>query len=41
MARPPHIDCDQMSDDVREDLFMLSRDWLTDNAFKAELCVWL
>jgi hypothetical protein len=22
MARPPHIDCDQMSDDVREDLFM-------------------
>jgi hypothetical protein len=41
MARPPHIDCDQMSDDVREDLFMSSHDRLTDNAFKAELCVWL
>ena len=35
------VDCDQMSDDVREDLFMPSRDRLTDNAFKAELCVWL
>ena len=31
------VDCDQMSDDVREDLFMPSRDRLTDNAFKAEL----
>ena len=31
------VDCDQMSDDVREDLFMPSRDRLTDNAFKAKL----
>lgn len=31
------VDCDQLSDDVREDLFMPSRDRLTDNAFKAEL----
>ena len=31
------VDCDHMSDDVREDLFMPSRDRLTDNAFKAEL----
>ena len=31
------VDCDKMSDDVREDLFMPSRDRLTDNAFKAEL----
>jgi hypothetical protein len=31
------LDCDKMSDDVREDLFMPSRDRLTDNAFKAEL----
>ena len=31
------VDCDQMSDDVREDLFMPSRDRLTDNAFKGEL----
>jgi hypothetical protein len=31
------VDCNQMSDDVREDLFMPSRDRLTDNAFKAEL----
>jgi hypothetical protein len=31
------VDCDKMSDDVREDLFMPSRDRLTDTAFKAEL----
>jgi hypothetical protein len=31
------VDCDQMSPDVREDLFMPSRDRLADNAFKAEL----
>lgn len=31
------VDCDGMSDDVREDLFMPSRDRLTDNAFKREL----
>jgi hypothetical protein len=31
------VDCDRMSDDVREDLFMPSRDRLTDNAFKSEL----
>jgi hypothetical protein len=31
------VDCDQLSDDVREDLFMPSRDRLTDNAFKADL----
>jgi hypothetical protein len=31
------IDCDQMSPDVREDLFMPSRDRLADTAFKAEL----
>lgn len=31
------VDCDRMTDDVREDLFMPSRDRLTDNAFKAEL----
>ena len=31
------VECDQMSDDVREDLFMPSRDRLTENDFKAEL----
>jgi hypothetical protein len=31
------VDCDRLSDDVREDLFMPSRDRLTDNAFKREL----
>jgi hypothetical protein len=31
------VDCGKMNDDVREDLFMPSRDRLTDNAFKAEL----
>jgi hypothetical protein len=31
------VDCNQLSDDVREDLFMPSRDRLTDNAFKADL----
>lgn len=31
------VDCDQMSPDVREDLFMPSRDRLADTAFKAEL----
>jgi hypothetical protein len=31
------VECDQMNDDVREDLFMPSRDRLTDNDFKAEL----
>jgi hypothetical protein len=31
------VDCARLSDDVREDLFMPSRDRLTDNAFKANL----
>lgn len=31
------VNCDQLSDDVREDLFMPSRDRLADNTFKAEL----
>ena len=31
------VNCDRLSDDVREDLFMPSRDRLTDNAFKADL----
>jgi hypothetical protein len=31
------VDCDQMSPDVREDLFMPSRDRLADIAFKADL----
>jgi hypothetical protein len=31
------VECDQMSDDVREDLFMPSRDRLTENDFKGEL----
>jgi hypothetical protein len=31
------VDCDRLSDDVREDLFMPSRDRLTDNAFKRDL----
>ena len=31
------VDCDRMTDDVREDLFMPSRDRLTDNAFKGDL----
>jgi hypothetical protein len=31
------VECDKMNDDVREDLFMPSRDRLTDNDFKAEL----
>ncbi|WIM10145.1 hypothetical protein [Enhydrobacter sp.] len=31
------IECDRMSDDVREDLFMPSRDRLTENEFKVEL----
>lgn len=31
------VECDQMRDDVREDLFMPSRDRLTENDFKAEL----
>lgn len=31
------VDCDRLTDDVREDLFMPSRDRLTDSAFKSEL----
>lgn len=31
------VECDRMSDDVREDLFMPSRDRLTENDFKSEL----
>ncbi|MDO8874891.1 MAG: hypothetical protein Q8M24_01980 [Pseudolabrys sp.] len=31
------VECDKMSDAVREDLFMPSRDRLTDNEFKAEM----
>jgi len=31
------VECDKMGDDVREDLFMPSRDRLTDNDFKSEL----
>jgi hypothetical protein len=31
------VDCDKMSDNVREDLFMPSRDRLTDTEFKGEL----
>jgi hypothetical protein len=31
------VECDQMSDDVREDLFMPSRDRLTENDFKVEM----
>src|SRR3984893_5010073 len=31
------VECDKMNDDVREDLFMPSRDRLTDNDFKEEL----
>ena len=31
------VECDQMSDDVREDLFMPSRDRLTENDFKGEM----
>lgn len=31
------VDCDRLTDDVREDLFMPSRDRLTDNAFKQDL----
>jgi len=31
------VECDKMSDHVREDLFMPSRDRLTENKFKAEL----
>ncbi len=31
------VDCDKMNDDVREDLFMPSRDRLTENDFKGEL----
>lgn len=31
------VNCDQLSDTVREDLFMPSRDRLTDNEFKKEL----
>ena len=31
------VDCDQLTDDVREDLFMPSRDRLTDNTFKQDL----
>jgi len=31
------VECDKMSDDVREDLFMPSRDRLTENDFKGEL----
>ena len=31
------VECDKMNDDVREDLFMPSRDRLTDNYFKEEL----
>jgi hypothetical protein len=31
------VDCDRMTDDVREDLFMPSRDRLTDNTFKQDL----
>jgi hypothetical protein len=31
------VECDKMNDDVREDLFMPSRDRLTDNDFKGEL----
>lgn len=31
------VECDKMNDDVREDLFMPSRDRLTENDFKAEL----
>ncbi|MCC7050107.1 MAG: hypothetical protein IT562_25615 [Alphaproteobacteria bacterium] len=31
------VECDKMSDDVREDLFMPSRDRLTENNFKGEL----
>lgn len=31
------VECDQMSDEVREDLFMPSRDRLTENDFKVEM----
>ena len=31
------VDCDELSDDVREDLFMPSRDRLADNEFKSAL----
>ena len=31
------VECDKMSDEVREDLFMPSRDRLTENDFKVEL----
>ena len=31
------VECDKMTDDVREDLFMPSRDRLTENSFKGEL----
>jgi hypothetical protein len=31
------VECDKMSDDIREDLFMPSRDRLTENDFKTEL----
>ena len=31
------VECDKMNDDVREDLFMPSRDRLTENDFKGEL----
>ena len=31
------VDCDELSDSVREDLFMPSRDRLADNEFKGAL----